>query len=100
MKKILLLSAILVTWTSIHAQVFKVDTLQMNGDEDKYINFVIVGDGYTANEQSKFVTDANTLTNYLFSQHPWSNYRSYFNVFAIEVISSESGVKHPKTATD
>jgi hypothetical protein len=59
-----------------------------------------MGDGYVASEQNKFKSDATMLVNYMFQQSPWSHYRDYFNIFAIEVISEESGVKHPRTATD
>jgi len=82
------------------AQVFQVDTLQYRGNTDKYINIVILGDGYTAAEQNKLAADAEGLSDYLFGQAPWSNYAGYFNVFAIRVISAQSGAKHPNTSTD
>ncbi len=83
-----------------NAQTFQVDTLQYKGDVNKYINIVIMGDGYTTAEQNKFISDATNLSNYLFAQSPWSNYINYFNVFAIRVISSQSGIKHANTASD
>ena len=82
------------------AQVFQVDTLQYNGDVNKYINIIIMGDGYTSAQQNNFITDANNLSNYLLTQTPWINYSNYFNVFAIKVVSSQSGAKHPNTASD
>lgn len=84
----------------VTGQVFQVDTIQYQGSKDKFINIVIMGDGYTDTEQVKFLMDATKMTDYLFSQAPWSNYRDYFNVFAIEVISEESGIRHPNTASD
>lgn len=86
--------------TTIKAQVFEVDTLKYNGDINKYINIVIMGDGYTATQQDSFISNTNNLSNYIFSIAPWSNYKGYFNVFAIKVISPESGISHPGTATD
>jgi len=83
-----------------NAQTFQVDTLQYKGDINKYINIVIMGDGYTTAEQNNFISDATNLSNYLFAQSPWSNYLNYFNVFAIRVISTQSGTKHPNTASD
>lgn len=82
------------------AQVFPVDTLQYRGDSNKYINLVILGDGYTAAEQNKFAADAAVLSSYLLGQSPWSHYADYFNVFAIRVVSAQSGAKHPNTAPD
>lgn len=81
-------------------QTFDVDTILINGSSDKYINLVIMGDGYTENEQDKFIQDAKNLSNHIFSESPWSNYINYFNVFAIKVVSTESGAKHPNTAPD
>lgn len=82
------------------AQTFPIDTLRMSGDPAHRINVVILGDGYTSTEQSAFRDDANNLATYLLSQSPWSNYSNYFNVFAIEVPSTESGTAHPNNAPD
>lgn len=81
-------------------QTFQVDTLQYNGNVDKYINIVILGDGYTDAEQNDFMVDATDLFNYFFTLSPWSNYSNNFNVFAIKVISAQSGAKHPNSAGD
>ena len=84
----------------VNAQTFQVDTLQYNGEINKFINLVVLGDGYDSTEQNKFNTDAVNLTDHLFTQSPWSNYKNYFNVFAIRVISAESGAIHSNTAPD
>ena len=83
-----------------NAQIFDLVPLIENGPRDKRINLVIVGDGYTASEQSTFLTDASFVSDYLMDKVPYSNYKNYFNVFALKVISPESGVKHPGTASD
>jgi len=83
-----------------NAQLFDVDTIQYKGNSDKFINIVIMGDGYTEQQQSAFMTKATAFTTSLFNVAPWSNYKNYFNVFAIKVISNESGTKHPNTAAD
>jgi len=100
MRKTILFLLIISKISWMNAQVFEVDTLQYRGASDKFINIVILGDGFTATEQSLFMGKAQNLTNYIFTQAPWSNYKDYFNVFAIKVISNESGVKHANTATD
>ena len=101
MKRVfILILTLMVKLNTAEAQSFKVDTLQFKGDIDKYINIVIMGDGYTSSQQNTFRTDAANLSTYLMGQVPWSNYRNYFNVFAIEVISAETGAKHPGTASD
>jgi hypothetical protein len=101
MKKLFLLITLhILTVKMSLGQNFDVDTLLYNGETEKYINIVVVGDGYTSSQQSKFITDASNLSSHLFSQVPFKNYKNYFNVFAVKVISTESGAKHPNTSTD
>lgn len=84
----------------ISAQVFDVDTLLYNGNNDSHINLVILSDGYQAQELPLFVADATTFTNAFFNERPYQQYQNYFNVFIIKVPSNESGASHPGTATD
>lgn len=77
-----------------------VDTLQKKGPISKRINLVIMGDGYTTAQIPQFVTNATTVSNYLLNTPPFSNYKNYFNVYAIKCQSPQSGVSHPGTATD
>lgn len=83
-----------------NAQEFEVETLKFSGNNDHYLNILVLGDGYDATEQSKFISDSKKVIDYLFSQAPWKNYSNFFNVYGIKVISEQSGVNHPKTATD
>jgi hypothetical protein len=99
MKKILLLTFLFQVFLS-YSQEFETVTLLDNGPSDRRINLGVMGDGYDASEQNKFISDANGLIDYLFTKPPFSYYQNYFNVYAIKVISPESGVKHPGTATD
>lgn len=82
------------------SQVFETVPIIENGPRDKRINMVVLGDGFTAAQQGDFIADATTLVNYIFNKSPFDQYKNYFNVYAIKVISEESGVKHPGTATD
>lgn len=86
--------------TVLHAQTFQVDTLLKNGSIDDRINLVFLGDGYTAGEQGKYITDVNDILNYVFAQAPFKQYKNYFNAYAIRVISAESGADHPKNTAD
>lgn len=97
--KILVLLCLLGLYT--HAQtVSGVDTLWKSGPINKRINLVIMGDGYTNSQTAQFITDATNIVTYLFNNAPFSNYKNYFNVFAIKCVSPQSGVSHPGTATD
>lgn len=97
MKKILLF--LFISQLSF-SQVFETIPLIQSGPNDKRINMVVLGDGFTADQQADFVANATTLVNYVFSKAPYAQYKNYFNVYAVKVISAESGVKHPGTATD
>lgn len=100
MKYITSLLFIFLSAAICKAQIFDVDTLRWSGDIDKKINLVILGDGYVESEISKFVNDANSFSDEMFNQTPFKEYENYFNTFVIKVISNESGVSHPGTATD
>ncbi|MBB4807672.1 hypothetical protein HNP38_002978 [Chryseobacterium defluvii] len=82
------------------SQVFETVPILQNGTNDKRINIAVMGDGFTAAQQTAFVTSAQTTVNYLFTKSPFMEYKNYFNAYAIKVISTETGVKHPGTATD
>lgn len=101
MKKVALpLIVCLLSLQKAVSQSFPVDTLMYHGTSAKYINMVIMGDGYTSSQQNTFITNAQTLSNFLFAQAPWSIYKNYFNVFAIRVVSTQSGAKHAGNASD
>jgi len=57
---------------------------------------VILGDGYTAGEMDKYSVDVQQFVQAVFAQEPFKEYQRYFNVYRIDVISSESGASHPE----
>lgn len=93
----LLLSLIVL---QVRAQSFPVDTIQNKGSITHRINLVILGDGYIEEELPQFAVDARNFTRQFFNNSPYTEYQNYFNVFAIQVPSNESGASHPGTATD
>lgn len=87
---------------SVHclAQTFEVDTVFKNGPLNKQINLVFVGDGYRASELGKYRSDVEEVVEVLFNMSPFKEYKNYFNVFAVKVISNQSGADHPRTSSD
>ncbi|MEW6161606.1 MAG: M64 family metallopeptidase, partial [Verrucomicrobiota bacterium] len=69
--------------------------LAEHGSRDQRINMLILSEGYTEAELPKFRADALALTRRIFAEPPFSFYSNYFNVFALEVASAESGSDHP-----
>ncbi|MFF9065799.1 M64 family metallopeptidase [Streptomyces sp. NPDC014891] len=66
--------------------------VQSTGPADRRFNLVFMGDGYTAAELPAFRADLDRHLNTLWSIEPFASYRSYINVWAVEVPSAESGV--------
>jgi hypothetical protein len=71
--------------------------IQKMGDPATKVDFVILGDGYTAREQQKFAADARRLTEVLFSTSPFKEHRHDFNVWAMCPPAAESGISRPST---
>lgn len=86
--------------TPTAAQTFPVSTLVQTGPLNRRINLVFMPDGYQASELPLFIARANQTLTSLFAQSPFQEYRPYFNAFAIEVPSNQSGTTHPRTASD
>lgn len=99
-KRLAVFLALVLSFINSNAQVFTVDTLMRNGNRSNRINMVYLADGYQAAELGTFITNATTINNAVFAQSPFQQYKNYFNSFAVRVPSSESGGKHPRTASD
>lgn len=69
----------------------KVYQIQNNGNSSDKVDLVFIAEGYTANEQEKFVADAKRFTDALFATPPYADRRNDFNVWAVELVSEESG---------
>ncbi|MGW4164593.1 M64 family metallopeptidase [Streptomyces sp. NPDC004788] len=66
--------------------------VQVTGPAEKRFNLVLLGDGYTTAELPKFRADVERHLSTLWSVEPFASYRSYLNVWAVEVPSKDSGV--------
>jgi hypothetical protein len=71
--------------------------IQKSGDPAEKVDFLILGDGYTAVERGKFEKDARQLIEILFATSPYKERRSDFNVWALCPAAAESGVSRPST---
>ncbi|HUS10813.1 MAG TPA: IgA Peptidase M64 [Pyrinomonadaceae bacterium] len=71
--------------------------IQNMGDPASKVDFVILGDGYTAAELKKFEADAHRLTEVLFATSPFKEHRRQFNVWGLCPPAAESGISRPST---
>ncbi|RKN35499.1 peptidase [Micromonospora musae] len=66
--------------------------IQVTGDPAERFNLVLLGDGYTEADLPTFRSHVDKHLNTLWTIEPFKSYRSYFNVYAVEIVSAESGV--------
>lgn len=66
--------------------------LQITGPASERLNLLVFGDGYTAADMPKFRAEVDKHLNVQWSIEPFKSYRSYFNVYMIEVESPVSGI--------
>lgn len=69
----------------------KVTQIQYKGDPHKKADLVFLAEGYTAAEQDKFVADAKKFTETLFRTPPYTTRREDFNIWAVNLISEDTG---------
>jgi hypothetical protein len=72
-------------------------TIEKNGEPAEKVDFLILGDGYTAAELPKFEKDARRLMELLFQASPFRERRKDFNVWALAPAAAESGISRPSS---
>lgn len=60
------------------------------------INIVLMGDAYSDRElkDGKYASNLNNIIDAFFSEEPFKTYRSFFNVYLVNVVSSVEGYEH------
>ncbi|MFE0698897.1 M64 family metallopeptidase [Streptomyces sp. NPDC058872] len=75
-----------------------VAALQETGPVSGRLDLVVMGDGYTADQQADFHADARATLDAVFAIEPYASYRGLFNVWLVDAASAESGVSGDPTA--
>lgn len=70
--------------------------VQVTGDSTRRLDILILGDGYTSAELSKYASDVNQFMAGVLLEEPFREYRNYLNVWRIDTPSPESGADHPE----
>lgn len=92
----LILSLFLCVWGS-ETQAFNVEKILDNGPDEDCLVWVILGDGYTSSQISDYRADVSRILSSedgVFSKAPWSEYKSFVNIYVVDVISNESGADY------
>ncbi|MBA2302689.1 MAG: peptidase M64 [Acidobacteria bacterium] len=66
-----------------------------SGPATEKVDLLVISEGYTAVEMTKFQADAKRLLEALFAEEPFRSRRGDFNVRALELPSGASGVNRP-----
>jgi hypothetical protein len=70
-----------------------------NGDPAEKVDLLLLGDGYTADDQEAFIAKAHEMADILFSTSPFKERKEDFNVWALAPVAAQSGVSRPSTNT-
>jgi hypothetical protein len=66
-----------------------------SGDPATAVDLAFIAEGYTAGEMDKFRADVKKMTDILFSEPPFSQYKDKINIWAVEAVSTDSGTDIP-----
>jgi len=77
--------------------IIKAQKVHYSGDPATKVDIVLLAEGYTADEQEKFMKDAERFKDYLLSWAPFNKMKDRFNIWVVPVVSLESGTDIPGT---
>ncbi len=87
--------ASLMIWACSASGQASMELVISNGPAANRFNIAVLSEGYTAAQLAAFRSQESNIVSALLDHHPFNEYRSFFNVFAISVASSQSGSDHP-----
>ncbi len=95
--KPLLIAAAAFLWLGprglLLAQGSTLFAVEENGPRSERINLVFLSEGYTTADMPNFAAHVNAAVSFLFSKEPWQQYRSYCNVYRIEIASTSKRLR-------
>ena len=71
---------------------FPVHVIHKAGYDKENFVIVIMGDGYTLEEQDKFLQDAAEKARGMLTWSPYKEYSDRINIYAVQAVSNESGI--------
>jgi hypothetical protein len=71
--------------------------LQKRGDPAGKVDLLVLGDGYTTAERTKFEKDARRFIGVLFATPPFREHRTDFNIWGLCPAAEQSGVSRPSS---
>lgn len=89
-----LLALLLFAAAASQAQTSTLGIVEENGTRGTRLNLVFLSEGYTSAQMGTFANDVEDALDFLFTREPWSRYRSYCNIYRIEIASNQSGTDY------
>lgn len=83
--------------TSIPAEPGPLIEIVAHGPSPQKVDLLILGDGYRADERTKFESDARRLVDRLLTTSPFRERQSDFNVWGLCPVARDSGISRPST---
>lgn len=80
---------------SVTAAAASAATIVNNGSPSNHMDYVFVGDGYTAAEMAKWRSDAQAVINGYMADPLFNANRASMNVYRVDIPSNQSGVDEP-----
>ncbi len=74
-------------------------TVLESGDPALKVDLLVVGEGYTRDQRSKFQADVARLTGVLFQTEPFARRKDDFNVRGLHLPSEQAGISNPRQGT-
>jgi hypothetical protein len=76
----------------VYANVTKIHS---SGVPALCVDLVFIAEGYKVDEMEKFRDDVSKMTELLFNESPFNDFKDKFNIYAVEALSAESGTDIP-----
>ena len=74
--------------------------IQKTGKPENRIDMVFLAEGYTAEQRASFLATVRKVVASWKKLFPWSEYLRLLNIYAVPLVSAESGADHPGTNKD
>ncbi len=88
-------SALYIIKDAVKDKSVKVYKSHFSGDSHTKVDIVILGDGYTLNEQKKFEKDLKHFTELFLRTEPYVLMKDKFNIYGVFKPSEDSGIDEP-----
>jgi hypothetical protein len=86
---------IMIIRDEVKDKMVKVYNADSNGDPHNRVDVVILGEGYTLDEKSKFEKDLKYFTDVFFGLEPYKSNQDKFNIHGVYKPSEDSGIDEP-----